>query len=160
MSWTVVFFLFIGVIIWGWLDADPAIRASIPKVMSIIMVGFGFVLCLGWIYVRIGRSNTTTIREAGIVHGSRLKKQWIPWSLFEYFYIDEDRMETLTFRFLTWKKIDEEEEGFSVIPDSVDISRIVDCLVINKVEQVVPSDGHKPSSRVLSDGPTAPADAL
>jgi hypothetical protein len=28
-----------------------------------------------------------------------------------------------------------------------------------KSEQVVPSDGHKPSSRVPSDGPTAPADA-
>lgn len=28
-----------------------------------------------------------------------------------------------------------------------------------KAEQAVPSDGHKPSSRVPSDGPTAPADA-
>jgi hypothetical protein len=30
---------------------------------------------------------------------------------------------------------------------------------IRKAEQDVPSDGHKPSSRVPSDGPTAPADA-
>ena len=30
---------------------------------------------------------------------------------------------------------------------------------IHEGEQVVPSDGHKPSSRVPSDGPTAPADA-
>jgi GH15 family glucan-1,4-alpha-glucosidase len=29
----------------------------------------------------------------------------------------------------------------------------------SKSEQVVPSDGHKPTSRVPSDGPTAPADA-
>ena len=28
-----------------------------------------------------------------------------------------------------------------------------------EAEQAVPSDGHKPSSRVPSDGPTAPADA-
>ena len=30
---------------------------------------------------------------------------------------------------------------------------------IRNAEQAVPSDGHKPSSRLTSDGPTAPADA-
>ena len=40
------------------------------------------------------------------------------------------------------------------------IDQIVRSIRINEEgEQVVPSDGHKPSSRVPSDGPSAPADA-
>lgn len=159
LSWSLAFCLYSGVIIWGWLDADPAIRASIPKLMGIIVVGFGSMLCFGWILVRIGRSNTTTIREGGLVHGSRFKKRWIPWSRIEYFYIDEDRMEPWSFRFLTWKIANEEDETFSVIPDSVETSSIVRYLVTNKVEQVVPSDGHKHSSFDPSASTTAPADA-
>jgi len=40
-----------------------------------------------------------------------------------------------------------------------DTNAVPKTLLPTKAEQAVPSDGHKPSSRIPSDGPTAPADA-
>ncbi len=134
-TWLVSFSLLAGLMIWDWINADPAVRASIPRLIGIIVALLCFLLCMGRIYVRFTRTKRTTIYEGGVVHGSRLEKQWIPWSSIEYFDIDENRMGRWTFRFLTWKMVDQEEEDFSVVPDSVDISAVVDLFSNKGVEQ-------------------------
>lgn len=123
-------------IIWEWSDANPNTRASIPELILIISVLIGFFVGLAWMQVRLNRIKKTFIYQRGLVHGSFIKKRWIPWKEIEYFYVDEDSVGLHSFRFLNWLRQDAEDEEFSVVPENVDMSALVSCLENNHVKQV------------------------
>lgn len=139
-TWSLALALFAGWSVASWLDADPAGRPGIPGLVGIIASGCAFFLALGWIRVRLGRGKRTTIFEGGLLHGSRFESRWTPWSRIECFALDQETLGPWTFRFLSWRKIGEEDEDYSVVPDSVDLSRLVDCFARNSIEQVA-ADG-------------------
>ena len=136
LSWSGVLFLVGGLIILEWSDADPTTRASIPELVGIISTLFGFLFGLGWFFVRLNRTDSTAIHEGGLIHGSRMKKQWIPWDQIQYFYTDEDSIGSLTFRFLSWQQEGHEDESFSVVPDTIDLETAIQHFKTNQVEQV------------------------
>lgn len=125
LSWLAGLSLLAGVIVWDWSDADPEKRASIPVLISLILTISAVFVGMGWLNVRLNRTSRTTIYEKGILHGSLLKKRWIPWSEMAYFYTDEDTIEHWNFRFLSWRRIDGEGEEFSVVPDEVDLNMVI-----------------------------------
>ena len=130
-----------GFITWEWSDADPATRVSVPRLIGIILVLFGFLIGVGWLHYRLNRNTRTTVYERGLIHGSLTKKQWVPWADIEYFYVDEDSVGQWTFRFLSWSRVGVDEEEFSVLPDDADLDVAVRYLKTNEVEQVVALDG-------------------
>lgn len=134
-TWFVVFPLIGGFGIWVWADADPATRASVPVLMATVLGMFGFILGIGWLYVRINCTKTTTIYDHGLVHGSLTRKEWIPWSDMDYFYLNEDSIGQHTFRFLNWSRADVDDEEFSVVPDDADLEVAVKCIETNKVNK-------------------------
>jgi hypothetical protein len=105
--------------------------------VCIIIALFCFFAVLGWIHVRLNRATKTTIYEQGIVHGSLTRKQWIPWSSIEYFYVEEESLGQQTFRFLTWLRLGADDEEFSVVPDDVALEAAVEHIKNNNVEPVV-----------------------
>jgi hypothetical protein len=138
--WISVLGLLGGLIVWEWSNADPTKRASVPMLLCIIIALFFFFFVMGWIYARLNRATTTTIYEQGIVHGSLSKKQWIPWSSMDYFYVEKERVGQNSFRFLTWSRFDTDDEEFSIVPDDVDLVSVVGHFISKKVEQVVIPD--------------------
>ena len=133
LSWIGLLVLIGGLVVWEWIDADPATRASIPEIVGIISTLFGVLLGLSWIKVLLWRTNSTGIYMGGVAHGSRFNKQWVPWDQIEYFYTDEHKLESVTFRFLSWQQAGLEDESFSVLPDTVDLQAVVHQFKNNKV---------------------------
>ena len=140
-TWIAVLGLVGGSITWKWSEADPTTRASVPLLIGIILALFSFFVVMAWIHVRLNRATKTTIYERGLVHGSLLRKQWIPWAEMEHFYVDEDSIGPQTFRFLTWARVGANDQEFSVVPDDADLDAAVRCLKKNNVEQAAPSNG-------------------
>ena len=142
-SWIGLLFLIGGLTVWEWTDADPATRASIPKLAGIIITLFGVLLGLSWVNVLLRRTSSTVIYRGGIAHGSRFKKQWVPWDQIEYFYTDEQKLGSDTFRFLGWQQAGLEDDSFSVLPDTVDLQAVIQQFKNNKVEQVEDGDAEE-----------------
>ena len=135
LTWITVLGLVGGLIVWEWMGADPATRASVPKLIGIILALFSFFFGMAWIHVRINRATKTTVYEQGIVHGPLLRKRWIPWSEIEHFHVEEDSIGQQAFRFLTWQRLGADDEEFSVVPDDVDLDAALKAFKKSNVEQ-------------------------
>lgn len=125
---------------WEWMDADPNTRVSVPLLICMILILFGFIVGIGCLHYMLNSNTKTTVYERGLVHGSLTKKQWVPWADMEYFYVDEDSVGQWTFRFLSWSRVGVDDEDFSVIPDDADLDVAVRYFKSNEVEQVVAPD--------------------
>ena len=138
-TWIAVLGLVDGLIVWEWSNAEPTKRASVPMLLCIMMALSCFFVVMGWIHVRLNRVTTTTVYERGMVHGSMIRKQWIPWSSIEYFYVEEESLGRQKFRFLTWLRRGSDDEEFSVVPDDVALELAVEHIKNNNVEAVTPN---------------------
>ena len=121
-------------LIWEWNDADPAKRVGIPMLILIQMVLFAFLLGMGWLNVRLNRT-VTTLREEGISYGPRFKQRWIPWFCLEWFYVDEQSVESTAFRFINWKERDEDQK-YSVLPDTVDQNLVIEAFKSKSIKEI------------------------
>jgi len=143
LTWIGLLFLIAGLTVWEWSGADPAIRASIPKLVGIIVTLFGVLLGLSWVNVLLGRTTSTVIYTGGVSHGSRFKKQWVPWDQIKYFYTDEHALGSDTFRFLNWQQAGRADESFSVLPDTTDFQAVAQLFINNQVEQGADGDAEE-----------------
>jgi len=143
LSWGGTLLFVGGLTLWKWFGADPATRVSVAGLATIITVLFAVLTGLGWIHMRLNRTNSTALYAKGMAHGSLINKKWIRWSQIEYFYTDEHTVGSHEFRFLNWQEAGKDDESFSVVPDTVDLESAVQIFRNNQVEQAADGDSEE-----------------